>query len=157
MMVYKYILALLLGSFTNAHDIHVSITDIEQDQNGYLEISIKTFRDDLQAAVGLPQSGELSQQYIGADELISQYVQNHFIISKEGHKFELEYEESIPSGDAVWIYLKSKKPIQQAPFVLRSTFMLELFNDQANIINVKGEKSQKALFDHKTREKRFQF
>ena len=152
-----HILAFLMGWTVSAHNIHLSITEIEQNDGGFLEVSIKTFKDDLQAAVGLPQSGELSDQYVGADQLISDYVLDHFTISSNDHTFELLYEESIPSGDIVWIYLKSNQAINEEELVLRNTFMLELFNDQSNIINLNGLKKQKLVLDNKTQEKRFQF
>ena len=69
MFLIAFISFFLFKSDVAYHDIHVSVCDIElEDKN--IEVTLKTFLDDLQIAVGLTPGEELPEDYSSAEELI---------------------------------------------------------------------------------------
>jgi len=119
------------------HDIHVGICDIKMNKNA-VEVTVKTFIDDLQIAVGLTPGQPLPDDYSSAEALISEYITSTIQLKLDGQLLSLDLDDiSTSQGDAIWITLNTsiKSPISDK---LEGGFELltEVYNDQTNIINV---------------------
>ena len=89
----------------SAHDIHVSVSDIIfKDKT--VEITIKTYLDDLQLAMGLEPGAALPAGYSSAEELIGLYIQEQIQFSIDNKEIPLIPSEIDASNDAVWITIK---------------------------------------------------
>lgn len=130
-----------------AHDIHVSMTEISRSSDDRLAVAIKIFTDDLQQALGLVGGSETSSEYKGSDQLIQAYVSRVFRLQNEGTLIDWSYEESLASGDAIWVYLKSKKPCPMGEYKLYNDVLHDLFDDQTNMIKILGKKKQTLLLN----------
>lgn len=131
-----------------AHDIHVSVTDIEIGNNGEIEIVVKVFLDDLMQSVGLELGSELPEDYTSSDDLITKFLDDNLTIVINGQAIEYELEDTTPSTPAVWITLVSRVEEEIESVEIDNKILIEQFDDQANMVNVsfKG-KSYSELLD----------
>lgn len=135
-----------------AHDIHVSVAELEVNDNGQIEVSLRIFFDDLLLACGLESGEELPKKYTSSDDLISQYVSKHFKIFAADHQLSLTYIESFSDNMAVWIELKSDDldQVDSIDFEIENTILLKEFDDQLNLLNYSREqKKESYTFNHK--------
>lgn len=148
-------LCLFLGVNTmSAHDIHVSVAELELKKNGDLDISLRIFFDDLLLACGLTPGEELPSEYKSSDDLIQNYVADHFKLFAGKDKLELKYVESFSDNMAVWIELKvvDFEDEYSVPVEVENTILLKEFDDQLNILNYSREQNKDSYtFNHKKR------
>lgn len=142
------LLTYLLALLAPVHNIHVSNTEIELRGEDKIEVTVRIFTDDLQNAVGL-KPGELPTNYRGADELIQKYMNQVLRLESDGKKVDLTYEESIASGDAIWIYYSATLKPDGHEITLYNAVLHDLFNDQKNMVRVLGERKQIFVLDKK--------
>lgn len=137
----------------SAHDIHVSVSDIIFKDNA-VEITIKTYLDDLQIAIGLEPGAPLPEGYSSAEELIGLYIQEQIQFSIENKTIPLIPSEIDASNDAVWITIRignvDIKSIKELTW--NSTFLNDTYDDQTNIVNIKkdGKRDVFSLSSRKT-------
>lgn len=137
-MATIYLLFLLhLLPYSDVHDIHVSVADIEiEDQT--IEITMKTFLDDLQLAMGLTPGEEIPDSYSSSDEMISNYILTTTSLALDGEDTLLNISSIDAAADAVWITIEVRQtdPIFQS-LEWTSTFLTDIYDDQTNIVNIK--------------------
>lgn len=134
------------------HDIHVSVCDIEVE-GSQIEITFKTFLDDLQSAMGLIPGEDLPARYTSSDEMISDYILSTNNLKINDKNGQLTIVSIDASADAVWITIKSNEVSDEIiKLEWSSTFLTELYDDQTNIVNIKhdGKKKIFTLDDKKT-------
>jgi hypothetical protein len=144
MTLFWILSGLLFNSIV--HDIHVSSTEIYINNSGALEITIKTFYDDLQASLGLIPGEELPADYTSSDELIQKFVNENLYIHANDKPIALKFEEATITNPAVWISVSS-------PYNFKSGDRLEVFNhilisiysDQQNILKFETGKDSKMV------------
>ena len=128
------------------HDIHVSICEIDIE-NEAVEITIKTFLDDLQIAVGLTPGEAIPEGYTSSDELIKSYLSDVFALSVNKKKVTLTIDDISAAQDAVWITIEGKLDDHIKSIGLDNSFLTELYRDQTNLVHIKvnGEKKSYTL------------
>ncbi len=134
------------------HDIHVSICDIkDKSDKGKVELSVKIFYDDLLNAVGLKVGEELPENYTSADELIIEFISRNIKVSINGEEKEMKYIESISYPPAVWTTMEIDHQSTINDITIENTILLNLFDDQTNMVNIKlaGEKKKAFALNHK--------
>lgn len=132
----------------SAHDIHVSVTDVEIKEDGEVEITVKVFLDDLMQSVGLELGAELPDDYTSSDDLIIKFLSDNFSVIINGDVLEYELDDATPSSPAVWITLVGKLTEDVVTIEINNKILIEQFDDQSNMVNVsyKG-KSYSELLD----------
>ena len=132
-----FILLSLLSYPVEDHDIHISVNEIEINDNK-LELVLKTFLDDLQIAVGLESGAEVPEGYTSSDELIAKYISETISINHNGTNVPLSIDDISASPNAVWITLYSDDHLDLTKGLLEfhSTFLTEVYNDQNNMLKV---------------------
>lgn len=138
-------------SADNAHDMHVSVCEIRwNEESGAFEVSIKVFIDDLERAltkdgapglfIGTPKEAK------EADDFIARYLGKHFKIDIDGKGLSPEFMGKEISEDflAVWCYVQFSAEVSHAKkCTLSNDILLEMYDDQRNIMDIRMSKTQK--------------
>jgi len=142
-----------MSSLDQAHDIHVSVTDIEISETGDVEVTIKVFLDDLMNSLGLEPGAELPQDYSSSDELIKEFIDDNLNLIINGDiPVHFDLEDTTPSMPAVWINMSGSFEGQVKDIKLENRILVELFEDQSNMVNIEvdGKKYSELLDDGET-------
>ncbi len=151
-MALSIFIALLLNVSYSEHDIHLSICDIEIKED-HISLTLKTFLDDLQLAVGLVPGAEIPKNYSSADEMIAKYISTSIHIQLGDQPVTFVLEDISGSVDAVWITVRVDKNKQSGKLKFTSSFLTELYKDQTNLVNVRNGKEKKSfILDKKKHE-----
>ncbi|MEO6282644.1 MAG: DUF6702 family protein [Dyadobacter sp.] len=141
--------SLSLFSATPMHEYHVSVTQMQFNPAiKSFEISIRLFTDDLEK--GLSQSNDARRIVVKNgdknDALIEQYIRKSFVLTDSQKKpASIHYIGKEQEEDATWVYLEV--PIQGiwAGYKLQNSTLMEVFDDQVNMTNVKYASDKKTF------------
>jgi len=131
----------------NAHDIHVSVTDIEISDSGEVEVVVKVFLDDLMLSMGLELGAELPDDYTSSDDLINKFLEDNLSVKINGQDIAYQLEDTTPSSPAVWITLLGQVADDISSIEIDNKILIDHFDDQSNMINVshKGKRYSELL------------
>lgn len=134
------------------HDIHLSVCEIALKKSK-LELTIKTFLDDLQLAVGLTPGEDLPPNYTNAEDLIALYISKRFQIDVAGKPIKFQLTDISAGPESVWLSLVSNEDFNEFPtdIKLRNDFLIEIFNDQTNLVKFKMGSSKKEFILNRTK------
>jgi hypothetical protein len=140
--------AFFLFSATPAHDYHVSVTQMQYNTaQKIFEISIKVFTDDLER--GISQTNGSRRFAIRTndhnDPYVESYVLKHFILSTPQKKAGIKYLGKEQEADATWIYLEIPFEGLVAGWRLQNSILMDIFDDQVNMFNIKYGSEAKTL------------
>ena len=147
LLVLVSVLALMSWAF---HPIHVSVTEIEFDENEKeLEITSRIFIDDLERAIQLHQQNKDFQLLLKAenelDEAIRPYLQKHFSVSLDGKLQKLNYLGHELEDDVLIAYIQVKPVKKWKTIEVLNDAIMEVYDDQSNLVHVTVGKSVKSL------------
>ncbi|NRB63216.1 MAG: hypothetical protein HRU40_09370 [Saprospiraceae bacterium] len=133
------------------HPIHLSVTEIYRNDMGALEMSVTFFMDDFSNAVNYDRyrdkidAGELT-----VDDLIMTYLRKHHQLKMDGEpvSYQLKRKQSNFPALTCYFLIDSEKK-NASSLTVRNTMMLELFDDQRNMVNVRLSEKKVALLLHK--------
>lgn len=136
---------------TDAHDIHISLTELKfNETSSSFQVSIKIFIDDLELALSKEGTSGLfigtPQETDGADAFIEGYLDKHFKIDLDGEPLELVFQGKEVSEDlqAIWCYVEFEtQPFRGKKCTLSNDILFSLYDDQRNIMDIRMNKSQK--------------
>lgn len=125
-----------------AHDFHLSLTEIvHNEEANTMEVSVKLFTDDL--IVVLQQAGAPKME-IGTDneppqanELVESYLRNHLRVLLNDKSVEFKYLGKQAELDATWCFLEISGIRKIRSIRVENSIMLEAFDDQTNMVNLK--------------------
>lgn len=145
------ILTTFLLSFS-FHEFHVSkclVNYSEEDQS--LQISIHIFIDDFESAL----KDKEVQLFLGTekekpsgDQLVASYLSEKLKIKVDGVDKSFEYigKEISEDLEALWCYFEIENTNPNQKIEIENTILMELFDDQKNIVSLKGPLQTKAYF-----------
>lgn len=116
------------------HDIHVSICEIDLRKET-AKLTMKTYLDDLQLAMGLSPGETLPVGYTSSDKLIRDYIAKTLSLMDGDKLIAFEVKSIDASTDAVWINCEILHPVTRS-INISNTFLTELYDDQTNIIKI---------------------
>ena len=131
-----------------SHDIHLSVTELTKVDSD-IEVVMKIFFDDLQKAMGLIPGEELPEDYIGSDDLIQRFADDHFILRLNGEKLRLILSETEAALPAIWatFLVKDLDWKMFNELQIENRIMIDLFDDQKNIVKMNlGNKRSDLIF-----------
>ncbi len=148
------ILLLGVGVLTSArskHAYHVSVTRMRYEATQKtLEISVRTFTDDLEKGLSLANG---NRPFVLHDNdqnnpYIERYLRQHFALAGPDRQIRaFRYIGKEQEADATWIYLEVPFSGNPEGWVMRHDLLMETFDDQANMVNVKwGDDRKTYLF-----------
>ena len=128
-----------------AHDFHVSrLTVNHNTADARLELTLDTFVDDLEAALGSTRAAGIPAEALdlvaptehpAADSLLGAYLARNLRLAAEA-PLPLRYlgKEAADDPYALYAFLSAELPGGGDAFSLTSTFLLDLYDDQQNIV-----------------------
>jgi hypothetical protein len=125
-----------------AHPIHVSVTEIEFDQNDEaLEIMMRVFIDDLELTLrndlSNPQLDILNpDSKTSVDELVKEYLRGHFTISLDNKVQKTNYLGHEREGQAFIFYIEVTDVKPWKTITVQNDIIMSTHEDQSNIIHV---------------------
>jgi hypothetical protein len=133
------------------HDIHVSLCELRwNEESSAFEVSIKIFIDDLELALSKEGAQGLfigsAKETANANEHIAAYLKKHFRIELDGVLLEPEFLGKEVSEDflAVWCYVEFSGKVSKAKkCVLSNDILLEMYDDQRNIMDIRMTRNHK--------------
>lgn len=146
----KLLLTLLLTTiYVIPHDFHASITQIESSAtSGKLEVAVKIFTDDLEAAIQPAGKEPLrlatSRESTLSNDLIAAYVMQHIRIEVDGVTVVLTFLGREYEADATWCFFESGSVNDFQQLTVINTLLLSQFDDQVNIIHLRKDGKTKA-------------
>lgn len=161
----KYLLVLLLpllSSFSFPHDLHISKGIVAYNSEAQtLEISLNLFLDDLELGIE-EEAGHANLKLCTPKEIpegetyMADYFKNHFQLLVDGELADFKFVSKEPTADyqAAWCYLVVEQVESFSSLTIKNTLLIELFDDQQNIVELKVNKKRMGffLFDRKNQE-----
>ncbi len=148
-----FLLVSTSASVENVHQFHVSKCSIEYSKNDKaVQIMMQIFIDDLEEA--LREQG-VDHLFLGTDkeaENADDYIQKYFAqkfnltINKKAKTPEYLGKEVSEDLSALWFYLEIPKVKKLKEVTIFNAILMDIFEDQKNIINVKGPDKQTGYF-----------
>jgi hypothetical protein len=138
-----------------SHPFYVSICQIDFNRESQsLEISVKTFADDLLLALEKEGASKLflgeGKENPAADNLISKYLKSRLQIKVNGKKGEMKWIGKEMETDAVWSYLEIDHISALKEIEVNCTLLTEIYDSQNNIIQINlGGNIKSMLLDKK--------
>jgi hypothetical protein len=140
------ILAMLLF----LHPLHVTVTEIELDEKDKrLEIMMRVFTDDLEQTLRKelhqPELDILSPKNATTDQLVENYLKDHFKIQLDGKPQKTSYIGHEKEDDAFILYIEVSNIRKLTTIQVTNSVMTDAFEDQSNIVNVTVREKVKSL------------
>lgn len=123
-----------------AHPFHFSVAEVEHNaKTKRLEFSIKFFTQDLEEALEktIGKAITLGKGHELEPALLS-YMQLNFSVSEGGKPVPLTWHGKELQNDVTWLYIETPA-LTSTKLTVRHTALCELFDDQRNLMNLKGE------------------
>jgi len=133
------------------HPIHVSVTEIEFDEKDQaLEVMMRVFIDDLelslQNSLRQPELEILNPpKDVTTDELVGEYLQEHFKISLDGKPHKTKYLGHEAEADAFIFYIEVPGVKKWKTITIRNDIIMATHDDQSNIVHVYVKEKVKSL------------
>lgn len=141
---------ILFGSLFLNHPFHVSVCEINFNEGSKsLEITHKIFLDDLENALKDEYGGKIDLMNIRnpgkIDEMVKNYVSNHFIVSVDEKEVSANFIGSEVEEDAMWVYLEVPKVKRLSEIKVQNTILFQQFADQVNLVHIKNNGKLKSI------------
>ena len=148
-----------------AHPIHTSFAEAGYNRAAKkLEVSLRVFADDFEAALGALAGGKISLEKTPAKEidlLARAYLTAHFIVrGRDGTLASPRWigRETRDAGSEVWLHFEIDLPAGVAGARIHHTALRERFSDQLNSVRVRdGTREVTLVFPPRQGERTVQF
>ena len=137
----------------NLHEFHLSNTEIRYNvEESALQITFRIFIDDLEKTLANYGFENLNicteKEAETADGLIEDYLRKNLVISIDSEIMEFDFLGKEISDDliAVWCYLEILNVFPKEKIEVENNALFETFDDQKNIVRIKMDSGQKAMF-----------
>ncbi len=139
-LLFLIIIFCLSSSFAPKHQYHVSVTQMQYNKPAKsFEISIRIFTDDLEKGISEDNSKRIFsiKNNDQNNPFVERYIRKHFALSSAQKKAEVHYLGKEEEADATWIYLEVPFSDNPEGWKLKNTILMEIFDDQVNMTNLK--------------------
>jgi hypothetical protein len=132
------------------HPIHVTVTEIEFDQNDKrLEIMMRVFIDDFELALrqelNRPELDVLDASNGMTREMAESYLKEHFRITLDNKPQAIQYLGNERETDAFIFYIEVPKVKKFKTITIYNDVMTALHEDQSNLVHVTVNDEVKSL------------
>jgi len=145
-------LFVLFISLSFIHPIHISLTNIDYNENTKsFTIAIKIFTDDFESilkkkyGIDIKMNNEFDEN---SKKYINKYITENFdftINNKKVAASQLNFLRKETNFEAVWLYYELKNINNIKSIKLRSSFLDDLYPDQKNLLIFNYKKVKKAF------------
>jgi hypothetical protein len=138
LLVHKW---LVLTYLSLVHPFYVSVTEINHNaQDKTLEISCKTFTDDLEKSIEKSSNQKVdffnTKDKAAAEKAITEYFKKHLILKADGKAVQLELLGFERESEAVWSYFQINNIASVKKIDITNNILYEASNDQINLMHV---------------------
>ncbi len=134
------------------HDFHLSKTDVhyKTDQQA-VQVTVHTFIDDIEKVLKTREELEYkffeSSEHPLADSVFHSYLYDHIEIKVDGVAQDFYYLGKEQSDDimGIYSYLEIENVSAFSTIEITNSLLMDIFDDQKNIINVKVDNKSKAF------------
>ncbi len=150
MQFCRMLLKIALYFLSFLHPFFVSVIDLAYNEKGQsLEISIKIFTDDFEAALRqkFPNTKpDLMRVQQGAleDSLINRYIQQKLMLTINGQRKSMQYVGYEKQEESIWTYLEIPNISAVQSLEVTTTLLHEYKKEQINIIHAKVGNEKKS-------------
>lgn len=127
---------LTVVKFVNAHPIHVSVCNIEFNDDK-LTIAVKLFKDDFQLAIYHNYGLELNYddaEFPNSKKVIDKYMNNALkIVLNKRDSLKLSFKRAEINDEAVWFYYTFEQEDFNRIYV-KNELLLDIYGDQTNLL-----------------------
>jgi len=149
MKALLFLAVLVWPASAHLHPFHISVTEVvHKPKERVIQVSVRLFLDDFEETLrsftdnGLLDIMEEDETYL--NEQVGAYLLKNFAIT--GKKpVELQYLGFEYDRDVMWCYLEGTKVKPTDELQVKSTVMIEIFEDQENLVHVRKEGKVKSL------------
>jgi hypothetical protein len=140
---------LLLGLMTIAHPFYVSVTEIQHNpKDKTLEISCKTFTDDLETAIEKSSKQKIDifnpKDVEKANKAVSDYIKKHLHLKADGKAVELEFVGFERENEATWSYFQVNNVASVKKIDITTSILFEVSDKQINLLHVTINNTRKS-------------
>jgi hypothetical protein len=133
------ILLFALGLGAGFHPLHTTHTDLAEGPGGRVTLTIRSFSDDLHAAV-------LKREAAVADSAVARYVRSTVVLrDRAGHPVSLLLDSVRTEGDITRIVLHATLPSGLRGATVSQLMQMELYEDQVNVLQSSAGGRQTSL------------
>jgi hypothetical protein len=142
------ILALAPGPEASAHKFYASLAQVERTPQGRLEVSLRFFPDDLEAALrkasGRTVAVEDTREFA---RVFEPWLNAAFSLRAGRQTTAFKYAGIEVSVSAVWVYVEAPWTTPLDLSSMKNAMLFDLFPDQKNTVNfVEGKKRSSLVF-----------
>lgn len=142
------VLALFSGAAARAHKFYASLAVVEHTAEGRLEVSLRFFPDDLEAALrkssGRTIAVENTKEFAAA---FLPWLESVFSLSAGKQTTRFRYVGLEVSVESAWVYVEAPwtEPLDRSS--MRNAILVDLFPEQTNTVNfAEGKKRSSIVF-----------
>ena len=139
-MMINFLLVISSLILSLIHPFHISVCDVDFNEDAKsIQLSQRIFLDDLEQTLNakykthLIIDDESSQAY--RDSLIQVYLFESIYLSVDGKEKNRTYIGNEIEDDAMWCYIEYNGIKKFKSLKIKSTVLIETFEDQANIVH----------------------
>ncbi len=139
--------------FAFTHEYYVSICTIDYNEaNKSLELTFKLTAHDLEKSILQNQKIDLKlgsdKEYEKADEVLKEYIRNHFNLSHNGTAVKLNYiGKEVELDESLYIYFEATGVKELGSFRISNTILIESFPGQENLLYFNAQKRVNEVFN----------
>lgn len=139
----------LLLAAAPKHDYHVSVTQMQYNPAlKSFEVSIRIFTDDFEKGLSAGNGNKhfAVRNNDQNDPFVENYIRKSFLLTDRQKKaLAIRYVGKEQEEDATWIYLEIPFPGTLEGCTLQNSILMETFEDQVNMTNLKLTSEKKTL------------
>jgi hypothetical protein len=125
------------------HPLFVSVTEINHNaQEKTLEISCKTFTDDLEKAIEKSSNVKIDlfnvkdKDKAAANKAITDYFKKHLLLKADGKAVQMELVGFEREGDATWSYFQVSNIPSLKKLEVSNNILYEASDEETNLMHV---------------------
>lgn len=143
------LLPLFLLAASPKHEYHVSVTQMQYNPAlKSFEVSIRIFTDDFEKGLS-DENGKkrfLIKNNDQNDPFVERYIRKNFVLTDAQKKaVNIKYVGKEQEEDATWVYLEISYSGTLAGCKLQNSILMEAFDDQVNMTNLKLSSDKKTF------------
>lgn len=145
------------------HPFFVSVTEINHNPSDKtIEISCKTFTDDLETAIEKTQKLKLDlinpKDMAVAEKAVAEYIKKHLQLKADGRPLQLEFMGFERESEAIWSYFQVSGVSSVKKVDVNTSVLFEASDKQINFLHVTvGGNRKSTKLDYPEQEAHFVF
>ena len=133
----------------SAHKFYASLAQVERTADGRVELALRFFPDDLEAALRKATGKRVVVEDTAAfGEVFEPWLNSVFALEAGGRRTAFKYVGAEVTVKTAWVYMEAVWPDPLAASTMTNAMLVDLFPEQVNTVNlVEGATRSSKVFD----------